>query len=172
VISGLLKSAGYNSYPCTRAWYPYLCPGIGGYMGTDLRRVGHLFFWKKPVVSVPVYPPPVPVHTYPRICICRSVKFKFQKFPPRFTSNQYPYSYPSKKKQKHKKNTLVPVPVVSETGTGMKRVGYNFEKKNRLPVSAVPAARRGRTRPIPAVPVSKPLVVMMGKKRVRGVQSG
>jgi hypothetical protein len=36
----------------------------------------------------------------------------------------------------------------------MKRVGYSFEKKNRLPV---PAARRGRTRPMPAVPVIKPL---------------
>jgi hypothetical protein len=44
----------------------------------------------------------------------------------------------------------------------MRRVRYGFEKKNRLPVPAVPvpavpAARRGCTRPVPAVPSGKTL---------------
>jgi hypothetical protein len=41
---GLLKPAGYNSYPCTRARYP--CPGIGGYTGTGLRRPVSFFLEK------------------------------------------------------------------------------------------------------------------------------
>jgi hypothetical protein len=57
---------------------------------------------------------------------------------------------------------------VPATGTGMRRVGYGFEKKNpstrarRTRLSAVPApavlaARRGCTRPVPAVPADNPL---------------
>jgi hypothetical protein len=109
----------------------------------------------------------VPAYLYPP-----TREIQISKIPP--GSHQINIRTPTRRK-KNIKNTLVPVPIVSvpvvlEMGTSMKRAGYNFEKKkNRL---SVPAVRRGRTRPIPAVPVSKPLVVMMGKTRVRGVQSG
>jgi hypothetical protein len=57
---------------------------------------------------------------------------------------------------------------VPATGTGMRRVGYGFEKKKpstcarrtrlpAVPVTALPAARRGCTRPVPAVPADKSL---------------
>jgi hypothetical protein len=46
---------------------------------------------------------------------------------------------------------------VPATGTDMRRVGYGFEKKIRLPVPALPAVRRGCTRAVPAVPAGKSL---------------
>jgi hypothetical protein len=73
VVSGLLKSAGYNPYPCTRG--PYPCSGIGGYTGTGLRRAGQ-FFLEKSRCTLPVYLaylPPVPVPAYPRPCTRVSV---------------------------------------------------------------------------------------------------
>jgi hypothetical protein len=59
---------------------------------------------------------------------------------------------------------------VPMTGTGMRQVGYDFEKKKpstrarrirlpAVPVPALPAARRGCTRSVPAVPASKSLPV-------------
>jgi hypothetical protein len=126
-------------YPCPVPAVFILVPGYRWINGYRFEKGRSPFFWKKPVVPVPFYPPPtyLPPYSVPRIR--RPVKFKFQKFFSRFTSNQYPYQ-PKKnknrkknkkhkqKKQKHKKNTRVPVHV-PETGTGMKRIRYSFKKK-------------------------------------------
>jgi hypothetical protein len=107
----------------------------------------------------------------------RPVKFKFQKFPPRFTSDQYPYPPKKKQKQKKKQKTETEKKIekknknrkkiktekkyprtrtrrtrargtrVPETGTGMKQVGYNFEKKNVYPCPLYPSTHRARARP-------------------------
>jgi hypothetical protein len=42
--------------------------------------------------------------------------------------------------------TPVPVPVVPATGTGMRRVGYGFEKKTVYPCPPYPSTRRTRAR--------------------------
>jgi hypothetical protein len=101
------------------------------------------------------------------------VKLKFQKFHPgshQINTRTRRKKTKIEKKTKTEKKNIKKYPRtctracgtrVSETGTCMKHVGYSFEKKTHLPavsVSALPAARRGHTRPIPAVPVSKPLL--------------
>jgi hypothetical protein len=124
---------------------------INGYTGTDLRRIGHLFFGKNLLYSYTYPPPPAPRTRRP-------VKFKFQKFPPvHIKSIPVPAEKKQKKKQKHKKISAylyrgtrdghgyetVPVPrtrAVVPVYPRRARVGYSFEKKICLPVPAVPAA--------------------------------
>jgi hypothetical protein len=129
-ISGLLKPAGYNPYPV-----PAVPVSVSGYRRVNKygfeKGWSHFFLEKTR-------------------CTRRPVKFKFQKFPPQFTSNQYPY--PPKKnknrKQKKEKNTRVPVPVVPETGMGM--------KTGSVPVPVYPPC------PCPYPPYPPPAVVIPG----------
>jgi hypothetical protein len=144
------KICRYNLYLCIRVRYPrypYPCPvptvfvsvlgyrRINGYTGTNLRRADHLYFGKNLLYPYP-YPP--------------TREIQISKISPsshqiNTRTRRKKKKTETEKKQKHKKKyprTCTPYPCrgtrVPETGTGMKRVGYSFEKKICLPVPAVP----------------------------------
>jgi hypothetical protein len=148
----LLKPDGYN--PCPLPGVPVPVPGyrrVNGYTGYGFEKDRSSFFWKK----THLYPYPFTRRSCTRLPYIIQILLKQQKKKNEYpcpstrthTRASYPYLwYPCTR------------PQVPETGTGMKRVGYGFEKKNRLPtvpVPALPAAHRGCARPVPAVPVSK-----------------
>jgi hypothetical protein len=121
-------------YPCPLPGVSVSMPGyrrVNRYTGTGLRRVGHHFFWKKSVVLVPVYRPP-PVYYSDFTKTAKKNLISRARVPvPEYS---YPYLCPS---------TRIRICArVPETGTGMKRVGYGFEKKTVYPYLPCPCLLR------------------------------
>jgi hypothetical protein len=90
---------------------------VNGYTGTNLRRVGHHFFLEKTH------------YTGSRVSAVR---------------RPYIIQILQKQQKKHKQQKKNPSTRtrargtrVPETGTGMKRVGYGFEKKTRLTIVTI-----------------------------------